>query len=302
MSDQAIKKYREHNKKIFNAEKKFYKEDIEFAFSNKSTIYNSIEHGISILDGDLNIKSLNFTLRSWYPNKKNFLDKKCFYVFHSRKEPCDNCPIVKTLNDGYAHCDIVAYHMRFNNTSGWHELQSFPIMDQGKIVGIVEYVKDITREVNLYSKIYDIERKMGGFKEQNEILKTYMTQIEKEKSQISTDISNNIRKYVKPLIKQIKSNCRDRDLDFDLISLLDSLLENIATPYMDESAALDGFTSQEIQVMTMIKEGRTSKEIAEAMSLSIKTVDFHRANIRKKLGLERTDNLRSYLIRSFVAL
>ena len=54
-----------------------------------------------------------------------------------------------------------------------------------------------------------------------------------------------------------------------------------------------------MQIASLIKEGRSSEEIAKTLVVSKKTVDFHRANIRKKLGLhtetgERT-NLMSYL-------
>lgn len=49
--------------------------------------------------------------------------------------------------------------------------------------------------------------------------------------------------------------------------------------------------------------GSTSKEIAEALHLAKKTVDFHRGNIRAKLKLQPgRDNLRSFLIRSHIAL
>ena len=80
MLDQAIKLYREKNKRIFDPDKKFNRSDVELDFSEKSSIYNSIEDGISILDTDLNILSVNFTLRSWYPNRKSFVNKKCYYV------------------------------------------------------------------------------------------------------------------------------------------------------------------------------------------------------------------------------
>lgn len=306
MSD-PIKTYREHNKKIFARDKKFDIKDIEFALSNdntiqktseKSTIYNLIEDGISILDTNLNVLNVNTTLRSWYPGRQSFVGKKCFYVFHDRKEPCEICPVMKSLIDGVAHCDIISYYKKSNGATGWHELQSFPVMDGDQLVGIAEYVKDITREVNLYSRIFDIENRMHGFKEQNEILKLYLEQVKSEKFDISTNINNNIKKFVKPLIKQFKDNCSEKNLEYDLISLIDTLFDNIVTPFLEESISQENFTSREIQIMSMIKSGKSSKEIADEMNLSTKTVDFHRANVRKKLGLEKTDNLRACLLRS----
>ncbi len=301
MSDQAVKIYKEHNKTIFNPNKSFNKNDIELDFSDKSTIYNSIEDAISILDVNLNILSVNFTMRTWYPGRKSFIGKKCFYVYHNRKEPCENCPVIRTLNTGVACLDIIPYHIKSTGSRGWHELQSYPILEDGRVVGVAEYVKDITKEVNLYSKISDFESSLEDFKEQNRLLRMYLEQVQEEKDHISANISDNIKKYIKPLVKQLKNTCNERPLEYDLVSLLETLFSNIVTPYIEGSSALEGFTSREIQIMSMIKNGRTSKEIADAMSVNTKTVDFHRANIRKKLGLERTDNLRSYLIRSRIA-
>jgi len=302
MLDQAIKLYREKNKRIFDPDKKFNRSDVELDFSEKSSIYNSIEDGISILDTDLNILSVNFTLRSWYPNRKSFVNKKCYYVYHNRKEPCDRCPILKTLNDGKAHCDIVPYKINSKGITRWHELQSYPIVEEGEIVGVVEYVKDITRDVDLNLKIYNIEHNLADLKVQNEILKEYLNEIESTKSSISKIITNNIKKYVKPLLQQIKSNSSEKPADFQLVCLLETILENITTPYLEDDSALGDFTSRELQIMSMIKGGKTSKEIADILNLSIKTVDFHRSNIRKKLNIKKTDNLRSYLVKSFVSL
>jgi DNA-binding CsgD family transcriptional regulator len=47
----------------------------------------------------------------------------------------------------------------------------------------------------------------------------------------------------------------------------------------------------------MIRNGNPSKEIAGIMNVSIRTVDAHRRNIRKKMGLnQKRANLRSYLL------
>ncbi len=45
-------------------------------------------------------------------------------------------------------------------------------------------------------------------------------------------------------------------------------------------------TPTEIQTANLIKQGKTSKEIAELVNLSTRTVEFHRDNIRKKMGVK----------------
>ncbi len=299
----AIEMYREHNTRIFNPNKFFVKDEIDAAFAHESNLFNSIEDGISILDTNLSIMRVNFTMQKWYAHKPRLVGEKCYAAYHDRKEPCGNCPIVKAIESQKAHRDIVSYYMKDSHASGWHELQGFPIMDAGHIVGIVEYVKDITCEVDLYSKISTIEKDMHHIKSQNELLKTYIEQKEMEKREIEDNIKSNVRKYIKPVLRQIRDAFSEKPAEYDMISFLDTLFENIVTPYLSAPAGLTDFTSREIQIMAMIRSGSTSKEIADALCLSKKTVDFHRANIRAKLRLAPgRDNLRAYLIRSHIPL
>jgi two-component system response regulator NreC len=60
---------------------------------------------------------------------------------------------------------------------------------------------------------------------------------------------------------------------------------------------MGGLTDRERQVLRMIAEGLANREIAEALVLSVKTVERHRANIMEKLGLHNRTALVKYAIR-----
>lgn len=57
-------------------------------------------------------------------------------------------------------------------------------------------------------------------------------------------------------------------------------------------------TSREEEILKLIAEGRMSKEIADLLVISIKTVDRHRANILQKLGMRDRLELTRYAIRT----
>ena len=59
----------------------------------------------------------------------------------------------------------------------------------------------------------------------------------------------------------------------------------------------DQLTAREVEIVQLIAQSFTAKEIAETLSISPKTVDAHRNNILKKLGLRDRVALTRYAIR-----
>jgi DNA-binding NarL/FixJ family response regulator len=56
-------------------------------------------------------------------------------------------------------------------------------------------------------------------------------------------------------------------------------------------------TPREREVLQLVAEGRTNREIAQVLSISVKTVEHHRANLTNKLGLYSAAELTQYAIR-----
>jgi len=75
--------------------------------------------------------------------------------------------------------------------------------------------------------------------------------------------------------------------------LLDDYLRRDVTVHEDDANTL---TPREREVLQLIAEGKTSREIAEILSLSIKTVQSHRGSIMQKLDLHDRGDLIKYAI------
>jgi len=88
------------------------------------------------------------------------------------------------------------------------------------------------------------------------------------------------------------------DRQMGLLSIIVSNLEDIIAPFSRQlSSKFSNLTPKEIQVAGLVKEGKTTKEIAELLVSTPDAIEFHRKNLRKKLGLRNTkSNLRSYLL------
>jgi DNA-binding NarL/FixJ family response regulator len=83
-----------------------------------------------------------------------------------------------------------------------------------------------------------------------------------------------------------------------LLEILESHLKELTSKF-GKTLALEYrvLTPTEMRVAALVRDGKTSKEIAELLCISEKTASFHRNNIRTKLGLRGMGaNLRSHLL------
>ena len=55
-------------------------------------------------------------------------------------------------------------------------------------------------------------------------------------------------------------------------------------------------TSREISVLSLLAEGRSNKEVARELEISVRTAETHRKNLKRKLGISTVAGLTRYVI------
>ena len=124
--------------------------------------------------------------------------------------------------------------------------------------------------------------------EYNTALKVLIEQRDLEKERLKENVLTGINTLVRPFLERI----REDELSIRQMALLESLdlhLNELVSPMvMRLSSRHSGITPRENEIALMIKNGKTSDEIAEILNVSRNTVIFHRQNLRRKLGLQGT--------------
>jgi DNA-binding NarL/FixJ family response regulator len=80
--------------------------------------------------------------------------------------------------------------------------------------------------------------------------------------------------------------------------ICDEIKNNISELVLEENKDVpnvNALTEREIQIINLIKEGQSSKEIAMSLNISLKTVEVHRHNILKKLKLKNSASLVNFI-------
>jgi len=144
------------------------------------------------------------------------------------------------------------------------------------------------------TKTLELERQ--ELNEKNIALKEIMFQIENEKQLIREQINTNIENAILPTLRRIANKTEKENLQNDIMNL-EKDLKGISSSFINKiKKQYSTLTPREIEISNLIKNGQTSKDISQALNLSLLTVHKHREIIRKKLKLQNKNiNLTTYL-------
>ncbi len=170
---------------------------------------------------------------------------------------------------------------------------------QARIAGSL---RDITRrkraEEALKLREEELSIKTRNLVDLNTALRVLLKQREEDRRELEDRVLSNVKTNILPHIEKLKRSPISRE-QRNLLDMIETQIHEIVSPFFHRiSQQYFDLTPQELQVADLVREGRSSKEIAGLLGISTRTVDCHRNSIRKKLGIKlRQTNLRSFLIR-----
>jgi len=256
---------------------------------------------------------------------EEIVGRYCYEVWADRTEPCPDCPVLNAMETGQRHEREVigkdgnvwlihGYPIRNskgNITSGMeialditdrkkaeNDLQKYrdhlaELVDNRTLeISMIneQLMREIKERIHIEKQLKkrerELKKKSRYLEEANTALRVLLTQREKDKRELEENVLTNVEKSLLPYFKKLKNSHSATDRN-SYLDILESSLNSIVSPFY-RNITLNQFnlTPKEIEIATLVKEGKSTKEIAELLILSPRTIDLHRLNIRQKLGLK----------------
>jgi len=159
----------------------------------------------------------------------------------------------------------------------------------------IEERKKAEREVE--ERKAQLEAKTHELEEANSALRVLLKRMAADREELEEKVLVNVKELTLPYLEKLKNTPLSAHQK-TCINILESNLIDIVSPFAHKlSSRYLNLTHTEIHVANLVKEGRRTKEIAQQLGLSVRTIEVHRQRIRNKLGLkQRKANLRSHLL------
>ncbi|HVO66885.1 MAG TPA: PAS domain S-box protein [Syntrophales bacterium] len=261
------------------------------------SVVDHIGIGISLLNPEMEILTLNKQMEKWFPLADISKKLKCYEIPACKNPPpgaiCPHCPVYKTFQYGLVHENVIETTVGKDIRN--YRIISSPVKDkQGNVIAAIKMVDDITENKKVLEAL---EVKSRHLEDLNTTLRVLLNDRNKDKAELGTWILANVENLVIPYVEKLKNIGLDAKA-VSLVTILEKNLKEITSSFSQRlSSKYLSLTSRQIQIANLVKEGKTSKEISDMLNISEKTVDFHRKNIRSKLGIQdKTKNLMTYLL------
>lgn len=145
-----------------------------------------------------------------------------------------------------------------------------------------------------------VRQRTAELEETNTTLNVLLRKRDADKEMLEAKITENISDLIDPYFEKLKSS-HLTPWQSDLMYILQESIHQLTSPFMrNVGGKLLHLSPMEMQVANLVKGGKSSKEIAEVLKISSGTVNIHRKNIRKKLGVDNQKTNLQIILQSFM--
>ncbi|HOI73020.1 MAG TPA: PAS domain S-box protein [Syntrophales bacterium] len=187
-----------------------------------------------------------------------------------------------------------SYEFRFRRADGSVRNAFLTV---GMIPGTKRSVASIIDITELKQTQEELRKKTFSLEEANSALRVLLKQRDEDKAELEKNILTNLKEVVLPFLDKLKvQNLNASQLN--ILAVIEENLKEIMSPFLKNiSYNYARLTPREIEILLLVKEGRSTKEISRIIHTSERTIDFQRNSIRKKLGISNSKvNLRTFIM------
>ena len=151
-------------------------------------------------------------------------------------------------------------------------------------------------EATVAERTIALQKEKAQLQDMNVTLRTVMKAIDRERESFQDGVAELVRSTLLPALETVRKE-RSAQLRNAYLEIVENqLLKLNRDGRYDRQGLLLKLTPMQMKVCQFIQSGASTKEIAEALNLSLVTIQTHRRNIRNKLGLQnRNINLYTFL-------
>ena len=194
------------------------------------------------------------------------------------------------------------------------EVVKIPLFQPGgERNGLVVLGHDITERINTEEKLrFEIdarrqsaqilEQKSKEAEEANIALRVLVNQQQNSVEETQQNVLIHLKQAVFPYVELLRQSLKG-EYEKEYLDIMASNLRSVGTSYIKKLSDPDlGLTKKELLVADLVRQGKSTKEIALLLSLQIKSVEAYRNKIRKKLDLSHKKiSLKHYLSSTFTS-
>ncbi len=181
-------------------------------------------------------------------------------------------------------------------------LQEFARVIESDLSLLVEIDRRTALEAELQATLDQLEQRVANrtadLEEANAALRVLLSSVETSRQEYDAKILSQIKGLVVPHLAKLRGRMDSDPAGRIYLDLAEESLKSITSEMSGQLTTIfESLTPTEQEIAQLIMRGQTTKDIARTLSREPSTIEFHRNNIRAKLGLKRSGkNLRSLLL------